>query len=120
MSNVAIVGSGPAALMAAEVISSAGHRVSIFEKKNGPALKLLIAGSSGLNITHHLPMAEFIQQYTGAASFWRSILADFSPAHWRQFIERELSIKTFEGGGRRFFVEGMKALKLLRTWRKRL
>ena len=115
MKSVAVIGSGPAALMAADVVSRAGHQVTVFEKKKGPGRKLLIAGSSGLNITNSLPMADFLKNYTGPPRFWKSLLEDFSPKDWIQFIEN-LGLSTFEGTSGRYFVKEMKASKLLRSW----
>jgi uncharacterized flavoprotein (TIGR03862 family) len=118
--SVAIIGSGPAALMAADVISSAGIRVSIFEKRKSPGRKLLVAGSSGLNITNNLSSSEFAKHYTGfSLSFWNQLLQEFSPQDWIQFIEN-LGIRTFEGTSGRYFVEDMKASKFLRAWLNRL
>lgn len=119
LKKVAIIGSGPAALMAAEVISGAGHAVSIFEKRKGPARKLLIAGSSGLNITNNLPMAEFLRHYTGPVDLWKRVLSTFSPQHWIRFIE-DLGLETFLGTSGRYFVRDMKASRLLQTWLARL
>lgn len=119
MKSVAVLGSGPAALMVADVVSAAGHRVTIFEKKRGPGRKLLIAGSSGLNITNSLPMAEFLKNYSGPAQLWKSLLQDFSPQDWIKFIE-DLGLSTFEGTSGRYFVQEMKASKLLRAWVLRL
>lgn len=113
--SVGIIGTGPAALMAAEVVSKAGHSVLIFEKKRAPGRKLLIAGSSGLNITNNLPISEFSQHYTGSHGFWRRLFEDFSPQDWIRYIE-SLGIETFLGTSGRYFVREMKASKFLRAW----
>lgn len=118
--QVALIGSGPAALMAAEVLSRAGHSVSIFEKRKSPARKLLIAGSSGLNVTNSLPLPEFAAQYSGPAAFWDSVFHALSPQGWLDFLEKELGIPTFEGTSGRYFVEDLKGGKLVRTWIHRL
>ncbi len=117
--SIAIVGSGPAALMTADVVSSAGHSVSIFEKRKAPGRKLLIAGSSGLNITNNLPLAEFMKHYSGPSEFWHKVLKTFSPEAWIKFIEN-LKINTFEGTSGRYFVQDMKASKFLRAWLNQL
>ena len=65
MSKVAIVGTGPAGLMAAWVLAEAGLQVTVFERKRGSARKLLLAGSSGLNISNDLPLEEFRRSYKG-------------------------------------------------------
>ncbi|MSP19598.1 MAG: TIGR03862 family flavoprotein [Bdellovibrionales bacterium] len=117
--RVAVVGTGPSALMAADVISSAGISVSIFEKRKGPARKLLIAGSSGLNVTFNMPLNKFCEKYSGPSVFWKRILNNFTPQDWLSFIN-ELGIKTFKGTSERYFVEGMKAVKLVAAWKKKL
>ncbi len=121
MKTVGIVGSGPAALMAAEVVSATGTSVSLFEKRKGLGRKLLIAGSSGLNITNSLPLDEFTRHYSGGpADFWKRVIGGFTPKDWIGFIEKDLGIPTFEGTSGRYFVENMKASLLLQAWKKRL
>lgn len=118
--KIAIVGAGPAALMAADRLSeTSGLEVTIYEKRPGVGRKLLIAGSSGLNITHDLPLTEFAAQYTGPREFWQRVLSGFSNTDWIQFIEA-LGIPTFKGTSRRYFIEDMKASRFLKAWRERL
>jgi uncharacterized flavoprotein (TIGR03862 family) len=117
--NVAIVGSGPAALMAADVLSERGHRVTLFEKRKGTGRKLLVAGSSGLNVSNTLPFEEFIRHYSGPQDFWRRMISGFTPEQWIRFIE-ELGIGTFEGTSGRWFIEDMKASRFLQAWNQRL
>lgn len=119
---IAIVGSGPTGLMAATFASRIpGRAVRIFERRAGFGRKLLVAGSSGLNISHDLPGAEFAAHYSGMdPAFWRSLLAEFGPKDWTSFIERELGMETFVGTSRRYFVREMKASGLLAAWRKLL
>jgi uncharacterized flavoprotein (TIGR03862 family) len=117
--SVAIIGSGPAALMVADVVSAQGYKVQVFEKRKGSGRKLLIAGSSGLNITNDLPSSDFIKHYSGSQELWKRVLSDFSAHDWIQFIE-SLNIKTFKGTSARYFVEGMKGSKFLRSWLNRL
>src|SRR5687767_11264321 len=118
--NVAVIGSGPAGLMAADVLSSAGASVTLFEKRKGMGRKLLIAGSSGLNITNSLPVSKFVSHYTGPMNFWERVIGGFTPQDWIAFIERSLGIATFEGTSGRYFVENMKAAGLLQAWTQRL
>jgi uncharacterized flavoprotein (TIGR03862 family) len=96
-----------------------GKRVAVFEKKAGPGRKLLIAGSSGLNITYDAPLEEFANYYGARAEEMRLALDTFSPTDWRTFIEA-FGIPTFLGTSRRYFVKGMKASPLLRAWTKSL
>jgi uncharacterized flavoprotein (TIGR03862 family) len=117
--KVAVVGSGPAGLLAALEMARAGYEVVIFEKKSGPGRKFLIAGSSGLNITYDCPPGEFVDHYVGPRERFERFLQEFSPAQWIAFIE-SLGISTFKGTSRRYFVEGMKASRLLRAWLEEL
>lgn len=123
--SIAIIGTGPAALMIADVISRSHHRVCIFEKRKGIGRKLLIAGSSGLNITNDLPLSEFASHYTqgppakNSGLNWERILKDFSPQDWINFLENQ-GIATFKGTSGRYFVKDMKASGLLKNWRDQL
>ncbi len=118
--KIAILGSGPSALMCADHLASAGANVTVFEKRKGIAWKLYVAGSSGLNITNSLPLEEFAQRYSASKNFWKSALRYFGPQEWIGFIENDLGLGTFLGTSGRYFVETMHAAKLIRNWRKRL
>jgi uncharacterized flavoprotein (TIGR03862 family) len=120
MKSIAIIGSGPAALMAADVLSAANYQVIIFEKRPGPGRKIFIAGSSGLNITNDLPLEEFALQYRGAdPKFWRDLLLAFGRDQWLNFLH-ELGVESFLGTSGRYFVKTMNAAMLMRLWRRRL
>lgn len=119
LKSFAVIGSGPAALMAAHVLTSRGMAVDIFEKRPGPAWKLFVAGSSGLNITNACSELDFINAYGENPSFWKRMLKAYSPQHWLKFIE-DLGIATFQGTSRRYFVKTMNAAKLVREWRRKL
>lgn len=114
---VAVVGSGPAGLMAAQGAVEAGAQVVLFEKRPSPGRKLLIAGSSGLNITYDAPLAELVAAYR--PDRMRDFIAEFPPSAWIAFIE-SLGVKTFKGTSRRWFVEGLKAPPLLGAWTRSL
>ncbi len=119
--SVAVIGSGPAGLMAADVLLRAGYSVELFEKRKAAGRKLLIAGSSGLNITFDAPIDEFARHYWGGSpegeseARMRKVLSVFGSEDWRAWIEA-LGIPTFLGTSHRYFVEGMKASKLLKVW----
>ncbi len=117
--KVAVVGTGPAGLMAADVISMHHHGVILFEKNKSPARKLLIAGSSGLNITNSESMDAFEIHYPGATDFFKKIFSKFSPKDWLYFIH-ELGFKTFLGTSGRYFLKEMKASKFARAWLAKL
>lgn len=120
--TIAILGSGPAGLMAATRAAQAGLQVRIFDKRKAAGRKLLVAGSSGLNITYDCETDEFVRHYTGPRERFEDFLRSFGPTEWRAFIEKELGIPTFKGTSRRWFVasEGMKASGLLKAWVERL
>lgn len=105
--------------MAADVISAAGLPVHLYEKRKSAGRKLLIAGSSGLNITNAAPLPEFIAHYKGGEALFPSLLADFPPSKWIEFIE-ELGTATFKGTSERYFIEDMKASLFLKAWTERL
>ncbi|MCM0606561.1 MAG: TIGR03862 family flavoprotein [Xanthomonadaceae bacterium] len=119
MKNIAIIGSGPAGLMVADQLSDAGMKVTVYEKRKSAGRKLLIAGSSGLNITYDAPLEELVAQYGAPHEMWDKMIRAFTARQWRNWIE-ELGIPTFVGTSRRVFVEDMKAANLLKLWQERL
>ena len=119
--RIAIIGSGPAGLMAATqlILSSKNSELEIhlFEKRSGFGRKLLIAGSSGLNISHEHSVQDFSDHYEGWTSdFWRKLLQSYGPKEWIEFIEKKLGMETFLGTSQRYFVKEMKASNLLKKW----
>lgn len=117
--DVAIVGAGPAGLMAAEVIAAAGRTVAVYERMPTPARKLLLAGRGGLNLTHSEPIEAFTRRYGEQAGRFAGLLSGFSPADLRAWAEG-LGIETFVGSSGRVFPVQMKASTLVRAWLKRL
>ncbi len=116
---VAIIGAGPAGLMAAEVIASANHAVTIYERMPSPARKFLMAGRGGLNLTHSEPLDRFLARYGDDARSLRDAVSAFPPQRvmeWADGLEQE----TFTGSSGRIFPKSMKASPLLRAWLKRL
>lgn len=115
--------------MAADRLVSAGIDVVLYEKRRAPGRKLLVAGSSGLNISWDSPtLDDFLSHYGDSAERLRPAFEGFPARAWLDFIEKELGIPTFLGTSRRYFVEGqrqgrgqrMKAAELVRRWRERL
>jgi uncharacterized flavoprotein (TIGR03862 family) len=117
--KVAVVGTGPAGLMAAFVLATGGADVTIFEKRKSAGRKLLIAGSSGLNISYDCPAGELHEHYRGPSGSFKRIFHDFSREDWLKFVD-SLGLETFKGTSRRYFVREMKAAGLLRAWTEKL
>lgn len=118
-SRVAVIGSGPAGLMAAEVIARAGVAVTVFEKMPSVGRKLLMAGRGGLNLTHSEPADRFRARYGAAAAWMAPLLATFPPKALIDWCEG-LGQPTFIGSSGRVFPRAMKASPLLRAWLRRL
>jgi uncharacterized flavoprotein (TIGR03862 family) len=117
--KVAIVGTGPTGLMAAFVLASAGVKVTVFEKRKSGGRKLLIAGSSGLNISYDCPPEELSGHYRGPQKVFQAVFAEFPRERWLGFIH-SLGLETFKGTSRRYFVREMKASGLLKAWTEKL
>ena len=117
--QVAIIGGGPAGLMAAEMLSAAGHAVTVFEAMPTVARKLLMAGKSGLNITHAEDYDSFCHRFGDAEPRLRAALDDFTPDRLRDWAQG-LGQETFVGTSGRVFPTVMKASPLLRAWLARL
>lgn len=116
---VAIIGAGPAGLMAAEVLSQAGLAVDVFDAMPSVGRKFLLAGVGGMNITHAEPYAAFTGRYYEQAAWVEPWLQGFDADHLRQWV-RGLGLDTFVGTSGRVFPTDMKAAPLLRAWLKRL
>lgn len=119
MKTVAVVGGGPAGLMAAEVLSREGIRVVVFEAKPSVGRKFLVAGKGGLNLTHSEPLDAFVSRYGAQQKKIGSLLNQFSPSDVQEWCHG-LGVKTFVGKSRRIFPEDLKALPLLNAWLQRL
>jgi uncharacterized flavoprotein (TIGR03862 family) len=117
--SVAVIGGGPAGLMAAEVIGAHGVRVDVYDSMPSLGRKFLMAGKSGLNITHAEPFEQFLSRYGKRRAQIEPMLKQFGPEELRQWVHG-LGIETFVGTSGRVFPVGMKASPLLRAWLKRL
>ena len=128
MRRVAIIGGGPAGLMAAEQIAAARHdlrfggdalQIDVFDAMPSLGRKFLMAGKGGMNITHAEPLADFISRYGSRAEQIAPLLADFGPNELRAWMQG-LGIASFVGTSGRVFPTEMKAAPLLRAWLHRL
>ena len=117
--DVAVVGGGPAGLMAAERAALAGARVAVFDANGSVGRKILLAGKGGLNLTHGEPLPRFIARYAEAADWLAPALQDFPPDSVRDFAA-SLGVETFVGSSGRVFPRDLKAAPLLRRWQQRL
>ena len=117
--RAAVIGGGPAGLMAAETLAANGLAVTVFERMPSLGRKLLMAGRGGLNITHSEPMPRFCKSYGEAAAWMAPHLAAFPPDSVRDFCT-SLGQPTFVGSSGRVFPTAMKASPLLRAWLRRL
>ncbi|SFB56432.1 TIGR03862 family flavoprotein [Azotobacter beijerinckii] len=116
---VAIVGGGPAGLMAAEVLSQAGLAVELYERMPSVGRKFLLAGVGGMNITHSEAREPFLSRYGARRDEIARLLEDFDAEALRQWVHG-LGIDTFVGSSGRVFPADMKAAPLLRAWLRRL
>ncbi len=119
MSNIAVIGAGPAGLMAAETLAQAGHTVQVFEAKPSAGRKFLMAGRGGLNITHSEPAERFNARYGARAPEFAAMLAALNANALCEWVHG-LGIETFVGSSGRVFPAEMKAAPLLRAWINRL
>jgi hypothetical protein len=118
-SDVAIVGGGPAGLMASDVLVRGGACVTVYDQMPAIGRKFLLAGRGGLNLTHSEPLDQFLRRYGHAEPRIRSAIEAFSPDDLRAF-SAELGQPTFVGSSGRVFPKAMKASPLLRAWLRRL
>ncbi|MDO7904343.1 TIGR03862 family flavoprotein [Pseudomonas sp. K1(2024)] len=116
---VAVIGAGPAGLMAAEALAQAGAMVEVFDAMPSVGRKFLLAGVGGMNITHSEPYPAFVGRYGERRDALDALLRDFDGQALRQWIHG-LGIETFVGTSGRVFPTDMKAAPLLRAWLKRL
>src|SRR5215472_5500179 len=117
--NAAVIGAGPAGLMAAEVLAQGGVRVTVFDAMPSAGRKFLMAGRGGLNLTHSEPLPLFLSRYREAASRLTPVIAAFPPDSLREWSEA-LGQPTLVGSSGRVFPKAFKASPLLRAWLRRL
>ena len=117
--TVAIVGGGPAGLMAAEQLGRAGLSVDVYDAMPSVGRKFLLAGKGGLNLTHSEAPEPFASRYGARRDVVASMLCDFGPPELRAWAQG-LGVATFVGSSGRVFPLDLKAAPLLRAWLHRL
>ncbi len=117
--RIAIIGGGPAGLMAAEMVTGHGHEVVVFEAMPTVGRKLLMAGKSGLNITHSEDDDRFGTRFGAANGRLAAALNEFDNKAVVAWCAA-LGVETFVGSSGRVFPKAMKASPLLRAWLARL
>lgn len=117
--SIAIIGGGPAGLMAAEILSQYDVNIDVYEAMPSLGRKFLMAGKSGLNLTHSEDYSLFVTRYDNKQHIIEKYLADFKPKDLLAFTD-ELNVKTFVGSSGRVFPIEMKASPMLRAWIHRL
>lgn len=116
---VAVVGGGPAGLIAAETLAAAGVRVVVIERGASVGRKFLLAGRGGLNLTHSEDIGTFLSRYRSAAPPLERAIREFGPTELREWAHG-LGQPTFVGTSGRVFPTGLRASPLLRAWLTRL
>jgi uncharacterized flavoprotein (TIGR03862 family) len=117
--HVAIIGAGPAGLMAAEVLAQGGAAVTVYDAMPSVGRKFLLAGRGGLNLTHSEALPEFLTRYGQAMTPLARAIDAFPPSGLREW-SAALGQPTFVGSSGRVFPEAFKASPLLRAWLRRL
>jgi uncharacterized flavoprotein (TIGR03862 family) len=117
--EAAVVGAGPAGLMAAETLAQSGVDVTVFDAMPSVGRKFLMAGRGGLNLTHSEPLDAFVARYREAAPKLAASIEAFPPDRLRAWCEA-LGQPTFVGSSGRVFPKVLKASPLLRGWLRRL
>ncbi|MGZ6014402.1 MAG: TIGR03862 family flavoprotein [Phenylobacterium sp.] len=119
MEKVAVIGAGPAGLMAAQVLAEAGQSVTVYDRMPSVGRKFLMAGRGGLNLTHSEPLDAFLKRFGPQAARLAPLIEAFPPSALVAWAEG-LGQETFVGSSGRVFPKTLKASPLLRAWLARL
>jgi uncharacterized flavoprotein (TIGR03862 family) len=119
LANVAVIGAGPAGLMAAQVLAEAGCAVTVYDRMPSVGRKLLMAGRGGLNLTHSEPLERFLSRYGPASGRLTPLVEAWPPEALIAWAEG-LGQETFVGSSGRVFPKALKASPLLRAWLAKL
>ena len=117
--QIAVIGAGPAGLMAAEIVAQAGVQVTVYDAMPSVGCKLLMAGRGGLNLTHSEALPQFLNRYGQAMPQLAAAITAFPPDALRRWSDA-LGQPTFVGSSGRVFPSAFKSSPLLRAWLRRL
>ena len=117
--NIAVIGGGPAGLMAAEAAIVKGASVDVYDAMPSVGRKFLLAGKGGLNLTHSEATDKFLDRYGERRQVIQPLLAEYGSDALRDWA-RDLGVETFIGTSGRVFPSDLKSAPLLRTWLRRL
>jgi uncharacterized flavoprotein (TIGR03862 family) len=117
--RVAVIGGGPAGLMAAEVLTAGGVEVDLYDAMPSVGRKFLMAGKGGMNLTHSEPADAFLSRYGARRAHIEPLLKNFDATVLRTWVQG-LGVETFIGSSGRVFPTDMKAAPMLRAWLHRL
>jgi len=117
--SIAVIGGGPAGLMAAETLVRGGAHVDVYDSMPSVGRKFLLAGKGGLNLTHSEPFEPFLARYGARRESIAPLLQTFGPEQLVAWV-RDLGFEVFTGTSGRVFPKSMKAAPLLRAWLHRL
>jgi uncharacterized flavoprotein (TIGR03862 family) len=117
--SAAVIGGGPAGLMAAEVLNRGGLEVDLYDSMPSVGRKFLVAGKGGLNLTHSESFEQFVSHYGLRRPQLEPLLKQFGPEDLRNWVH-QLGVDTFVGTSGRVFPVGLKTLPVLHAWLERL
>ena len=120
MKRVAVIGAGPAGLMAAEVLARGGAQVTVYDRMPSAGRKFLMAGRGGLNLTHSEALAAVPRALRRGARRVARRHRGISAGRAARRGARRSGQPTFVGSSGRVFPRAMKASPLLRAWLRRL
>jgi uncharacterized flavoprotein (TIGR03862 family) len=120
MIKVVIVGAGPCGLFTAfQLLKNPKIIVELYDKQKSAGNKFLVAGKSGLNLTHSGTIDEFCQNYYGDSNAFSKWLNQFNNDDLVKWAN-ELGVETFVGSSGRVFPKEFKAAQMLKLWTEEL
>lgn len=100
MSDVLIIGGGAAGLMAAGTVSMTGKSVTVLERNDRPARKVMITGKGRCNVTNNCTeLDKLIENVPQNGRFLYSAFSNFMPSDTMELFEdMGVPLKTERGG----------------------